>query len=227
MQSGQEQVKASQAQVAASQDEVRLGQEQLVAQQRPVLIPMDTPIFQEDHDNWLNWEAKEQLLAIRNLGTGTAFNVASVLFGCASYLHDSLIGRRLRSHSEAREHWTYWLGVPIAAGEQGDGPYKFGYGTFNTGNDRIGKHSFNAPDEETPGATSLEGALWTIARVTITYHDIAGRKYASIFDWVHNRGWHTVEVLRDIDRDLHDLEGYSRTVPASSVSITTEDDSTE
>ncbi len=110
-----------------------------------------------------------------------------------------------------------------APGEQGDGPYKFGYSTFNMGNDRIGKHSFNAPDEETPGATSLEGALWRIARITITYHDIAGRKYASIFDWVRNRGWHMVEVLRNIDCDLHDLEGYNRASSTGSTPVTSED----
>jgi len=80
--------------------------------------------------------------------------------------------------------------------------YLRGGGTFNKGNDRIGDYSFNAPDEEIPGVTSLEGVLWRVARVTITYHDIAGRKYASIFDYVHNRGWHKVDTLRDIDRDL-------------------------
>lgn len=69
------------------------------------------------------------------------------------------------------------------------------------------------------------GRLWSIARVTITYHDIAGRKYASIFDWVHNRGWHMVEVMPGIDRDLHDLEGYYRSAPANSTLTASEDGS--
>jgi hypothetical protein len=32
-----------------------------------------------------------------------------------------------------------------------------------------------------------------------------------------------VEILRDIDRDLRDLEGYYRTVPTSSALATVED----
>ena len=50
-------------------------------------------------------------------------------------------------------------GVAIAADEKEDGAYKFGNGTFNTGNHRIGKYAFNAPDEEIPGRTALAAGL--------------------------------------------------------------------
>jgi hypothetical protein len=165
------------------------------------------PTFNPEHDNWLKWDESEQPLALRNLGTGTAFNIASALYGCASYRHADQAGGYTRSTSSAREHWTCWLGVPIAPGEKEEGAYLKGNGTFHAGNDSIGEYSLNAPDEEIPGRTALSGVLWRVARVTITYHDIAGRKYASIFDYVRNRGWHKVEVLWDIERDLHDLEG--------------------
>jgi hypothetical protein len=74
--------------VLTGQEQARLAQEQLVSQQRPVLVPVGEPIFQEAHDNWLKWEESMQPLGIRNLGAGTAYTIAGVLYGCASYLHD-------------------------------------------------------------------------------------------------------------------------------------------
>src|SRR5690349_11480923 len=65
--------------VQASQTQVAASQEQLVSLQRPVLVPVGKPKFNEAHDNWLKWEENEQPLSLRNLGTGTAFNVASTL----------------------------------------------------------------------------------------------------------------------------------------------------
>jgi hypothetical protein len=48
------------------------------------------------------------------------------------------------------------------------GEYVRGDGAFNKENDRIGEYTFNAPDEEVPGVTSPEGALWLVARITLT-----------------------------------------------------------
>lgn len=218
-------VRASHEQVRASQDEVKASLEQVSSQHRPVLVPKGSPRFQEENSNWLAWGANEQPIIISNLGTGVAFNVASVLYGCASYVHDSSAGH-MRSSDAAHEHWTLWLGTPIAPGESSDrpvppyrilsNPHKKGYGTFLDGNNRIGDYPFNAPDEQPVGATAMQGELWRVARITITYHDITGRKYASIFDYVHNRGWHMFAILPDIERDLHDLEGYYRDVPVNS-----------
>ena len=191
-----------------SQEQVRIGQEQLDNQQRPVLVPVGSPVFKEEHDNWLKWEENKQLLTLRNVGVGTAFNVASVLYGCATYLRDGPTGTQ-RSRDSANEHWTCWLGVPVAPSEQVNSTYMVGASTFTEGNRQVGGYSFNAPDEEIPGATSPQGVLWHTARVTITYHDIADRKFASIFDYVHGRGWHMEKVL-PVDRDLHDLQGAHR-----------------
>jgi hypothetical protein len=222
----EKQIEALGEQVSVSQEQVGLGQEQLNNQQRPVLVPVGKPVFQEDHDNWLKWGENEQPLTIRNLGTGTAFNVAGVLYGCAAYLHDLPTGRKLVPNSP-NTHWTCWLGVPIAPSEEVHSSFRLGHGSFMHGNDQIGDYPLNAPDEAIPGATALQGVLWKIARVTITYTDIAGRKYASIFDYVHDRGWHMVSMLRDIDRDLHDLEGYYRAGRVSNSSTASETTSTD
>lgn len=230
-------VKASQEQVKASQEQVWASQEQVSSQQRPVLVPERAPIFNVDDDNRLDWRRNEQPINIRNLGTGAAFNVASTLFGCASYVNPSL---DLRDDSVRRVtglatdlHWTLWLGKPIAPGAVASGaedPHKRGHARFFIENDGIGGYSFNALDEDIQGVTTSAFVPWRIARVTITYHDITGRKYASIFDFVHhdterNRGWHMVAILRDIERDLYDLEESSCAVPMGGLSAASSDGS--
>jgi hypothetical protein len=198
-------VKASQKQVAVSQEQVKISQEQLDSQQRPLLIPVGTPIFHPEHDNWLKWEVNEQPISLRNLGTGTAFNIASILYGCTAYIHDSPTGPKLYP-SIHDPHWSRWLGMPIAPGEQEDR-------SLLQGNDHIGDYSFKAPEEPGMMAMATQGALWRVARLTTTYHDISGRKYASIFDYVRNLGWYKVDVAQDITRDLFDMEGYYRGAP--------------
>jgi hypothetical protein len=98
--------------------------------------------------------------------------------------------------------------VPIAAGEREEVTLKIGGSMFMRGNAHIGDYSFSAPKQPTPAELETQGALWRVARLTTTYHDISGRKYASIFDYVYNRGWYKVDIIRDIDHDLDDLDGY-------------------
>jgi hypothetical protein len=197
--------------VQATQAQVRASQEDLRNQQRPVLVPVGAPTFQREHENWLKWEESEQPLSIRNVGQGTAYNVASVLHGCASYLHD-ISGRKVRDTNTSSNHWTRWLGVPIAPGETVEATLKVDGSKFAQGNREIGGYSLNAPDEPEMAAIAREGALWRVARVMMTYHDISGRKYASIIDYVMDRGWHMVANVRDLDHDLGDLEGFLRPV---------------
>jgi hypothetical protein len=206
----QDEVRASQEQVAVSQEQVRLGQEQLNAQRRPILVPNGDPAFQEDHDNWLDWQWRQQGFSFSNLGTGSAFNIAAVLYGCASYQYeDAGLMRRMRETAD--QHWTLWLGEPIAPGQSTGAVLTPGGSVFLAGNDRIGDYPFNAPDEELPRFTSNPDALWRVARLTITYHDIAGRKFESVFDYIHNSGWYKVALL-PVEYDLRDLEGMNRPI---------------
>lgn len=171
---------------------------------RPLLVPNGDPKFQQDHANWLDWNTTEQKLTIQNVGTGVALNIASVIYGCESYVVDGLANRR--SEREKSIHWTCWLGVPIAAGETKEALYKVGNGIFYEKNMHIGEHSFNAPPE--PQAVPHQNQPFITARVTITYLDIFRRKHASIFNYVqHTGGWQLLEFLEDIPEDLHELEG--------------------
>ena len=175
-------------------------------------VPRATPFFDKDHDEWLKWDAPQQPLTLNNVGTGTAFNVASVLYGCTAYLHDGPTGPKL-SPAVNNPHWSSWLGVPIPAGAELPAPLTLGASTFLQGNDHIGGYSFHAPEQPSMAAIATQGVLWAVARLTITYHDISGRKYASIFDYVRARGWYKVDIIPGIDRDLDDMEGYYRAVP--------------
>lgn len=192
----------------SGQKQVEIGEHQIYAQQQPVLVPTGTPTFQADHTNWLKWDENEQPLGLRNVGTGTAFNVASALYGCLSYviMNGSTYGRDTNS---ADTHWTCWLGVPIVADETVEATHLLGNGVFLGVHRFIHMYPLHAPHEPVPSELMMSEAVWVVARLTTTYHDIFGRKHASIFEWVNNRGWQRLATVSDIARDLHDQEGMT------------------
>ena len=168
---------------------------------RPLLVPEGTPTFRGS-SNMLDWSVNEQPMVIRNIGSGVALNVASVLYGCESYVVDF----NRRSDQGHNRHWTCWLGLPIASGDTKAAIHKFGSGNFYEKNMHIEKHRFNAPPEPLPSPNPDQPYI--LARITITYLDIFRRKHASIFDYVqHTSGWQLVEFLENIKEDLSDLEG--------------------
>lgn len=170
----------------------------------PRLVPVGAPVFQEGHPNWLKWDADEQHLSIRNIGTGAAFNVESTLYGCESYVINN-------HHPDGSENllWTCWLGVPIAPGEHIECAYKRGGGMFFEEERHIGEYHFNTPAEPT-FAELNHGASLHLARIVLTYHDDRQVKYASICDYVpHTGGWHVIAFLSNIKDDLSDLQRRS------------------
>jgi hypothetical protein len=40
---------------------------------RPLLVPKGAPIFQNDKPQWLDWNVNEQVIAVRNVGSGVAY----------------------------------------------------------------------------------------------------------------------------------------------------------
>ncbi len=179
-------------------------QQEKFAANRPLLVPRGNPLFQSDKPNWLDWNVRDQEVPLHNNGTGTALNVASVIYGCESYVTDWTTNQR--SDVSKGIHWTAWLGYPIDAKGHLTVTHKKGNGNFYAANMRIGKYSFNAPPEPRYNPNSNQSFI--TARITITYCDIFRRKHASIFDYVqHTGGWQLVEFLEDIPEDLHDLEG--------------------
>ena len=147
-------------QIERSKEQVPL---EKFAEYRPVLVPEGIPVFQDNKPQWLNWNINEQTLAIRNIGPGEAFNVASVIYGCESYLIDWVTNRR--SNEANNIHWTCWLGVSIASQTTVKAIYKIGNGIFYEKNKHIGQYGFNAPPE--PRVVPHQDQPFNIARIII------------------------------------------------------------
>lgn len=62
----------------------------------------------------------------------------------------------------------------------------------------IGGHVLYVPDDE--------NHLGRIVRFTVTYHDILGRKFASIYDYQNVLGWICVGHFEDIEQDIYELD---------------------
>lgn len=197
----------------ATHDMARSGAEQLSAfrqqfyeDRRPLLVPSGSPAFQTEHPNWLDWHVQVQEMDLRNIGPGPALNVASVLYGCESYLVGDNPGTQARVSDQQDEHWTCWLGRPITPGTAEPVAYPKGASIFRGEHKLIGAHHFNAPPEPTFQALMLNRGSMHSARVVTTCTDIFGHKHASIFDYVpHERGWRLIEFIPDIAEDLHDM----------------------
>src|SRR5712692_5159049 len=204
----QESRKQSQDAIAAIYKQIEQSKQQAqqenFAENRPLLLPSGKPTFQGDKPNWLDWNVNDQEIALHNIGSGAALNVASVIYGCESYLTDWATNQR--SDASKGIHWTSWLGIPIASKAHGIATHKKGNGNFYEAKMHVGQYGFNAPPE--PHFNPNANQSFITARITITYYDIFRRKHASIFDYVqHTGGWQLVEFLEDIAEDLHDLEG--------------------
>jgi len=170
----------------------------------PRLVPIGKPVFQEGNPHWLKWDEPEQHFSIRNMGTGAAFNIASVLHGCESY-----VVNHNRSDGSDNILWTYWSGAHIAQYERIECAYKLGGAMFFAEDKYIGEYHFNAPAEPTL-ADIYQGASVHLARIVLTYQDDRQRKHASICDYVeHKGGWQVIAFLSDIEEDLDDIQRRS------------------
>jgi hypothetical protein len=140
----------------ATRDLARSGAEQLTALQqqvyeehRPLLVPSNpAPEFQPGHPNWLLWQAQEQALGLTNVGTGPALNIASVLYGCESYLIGDNPGTQTRDTGSQDTHWTCWFGKPLSPGEAKSATYPLGASIFCEDHKRMGAYSFNALESQ-------------------------------------------------------------------------------
>jgi hypothetical protein len=107
-----------------------------------LLVPDGAPTFDEEMGNWLKWDERTQSLTIINHGVSPAFNVASVLYGCESYI---IQGNR--DPNSRDEHWTCWLGKPVPVNGEVAATFDKGNSIFFDANKSIGGHAFNAPPE--------------------------------------------------------------------------------
>lgn len=202
MQSGQEQVKVSQNQVRQS---VEAEQDAHL----PVLVPIEPlesrgwpkniqGVVTYDKDVGYNREKPLVHVAIKNAGAGIALNMWGIVFEGEPDLENL---------KQTGQHHSHRYALPLEPGQVSREDWKGG--ALPLGGDiEIGatkRHKLYAPRK--PSAKEqLQGVPAKVARLTLTYSDIFGRKHAAIYDLTSQMQWELVDYLRNIPEDLGGLE---------------------
>jgi hypothetical protein len=169
------------------------------AAHRPILMPYNwEPHGFVNPPMKINWNDAEQIITIKNAGTGIATNVWGVLLPPESLpIISSQYSTRLRSplvnDDEAKKHFTK------------------GGTMFNCG-DKIGIHTLCLPKERAAeeNLNSLDRSDRCIARLTLTCSDVYGKKHATIFDYTITGDWVGVAFIHDITYDLGEIDEAKR-----------------
>lgn len=200
---GQRQVAIGQQQVAVSQEQAKQSLELLYDSRRPILMPVSAlPLSEQSNQRHFDFRQAECPIALRNIGSGVAVNIRAVLFPPDP--GDSPI------HVDRQ---TLWYGEPLEAQQSIETKTNTGMTSIN-GNAVIGAEpntfTLFAPPVPTGGDRMMLDIPGMAARLTITYHDVYGRKHASVFDFTDLGRWHGVRFLIDVPKDIEDLDREER-----------------
>lgn len=93
---------------------------------RLVIDSDSTDLWQKRNGLYLDWSASFLTVSMKNVGTGPAFNMVSVIYGSESY--PGTQGTPRQKGNE--EHWTFWGGNFIQPGEMKSQQYNAGASMF-------------------------------------------------------------------------------------------------
>lgn len=205
MQAGQEQVKVS-------QDQFRQSVEAEQDAHLPVLVPIE-PLaslgiltrtaggYNQATEAGYNREMPFAHVAVKNLGAGIALNIWGIVFEPEP---------ELQVHKQTGQHHSHRYNLPLEPGQLSREDWKGG-GLLTSGDAEIGttkRYKLYAPAKPTP-KEALQGVAGKVARLTLTYSDIFGRKHAAIYDFTERGQWEYVAYLRNIAQGLGELEQES------------------
>ncbi len=146
---------------------------------RLVIDSDGTDLWQKRNLLYLDWSTPFLTVSMKNVGTGPAFNIVSVIYGAESY--PGTQGTPRQKGTEG--HWTFWGGNLMQPGEMKSQQYNVGASTFyqdkQSVKDRKKQYSLHAPP--VPNFKIQNPEPNYIARITTTYQDIHGRKHAKCF----------------------------------------------
>ncbi len=184
-----EQMSVSQQQLWVSQDQVKISMEQTYAMGRPLLFPFGP----EESVG-----PSKDVIYIRNAGPGTALNIRGVVFG-----------HKLTNPDEKDSFLRkLWFANPLPPGDHHVEALNLGGRPKFRGDCEIGNQHrtciFYAPERTLEELN--KGMAPIVQRLTLTYHDIFGLKHASIFDRSYPQSWEFVAFLKEIPKDIDDLE---------------------
>jgi hypothetical protein len=141
-------------------------------------------------------------ISLNNAGTGPALNISGVLFGPpegALELRDRRLTLMPPSIILPGQH-----GIKVTADNASpDSAFMIVYGTDTV--TASGERCTLSSDYSQFGQGVPPIGPYPLARLTLTYHDIYRRKYASIFDLTDKGTWITVAYLMKIEQDLQEL----------------------
>jgi len=176
-------------QIAASE---RQAQEALYNQHRPVLVPvggLGNIIETSNGKPHIKWGYQNPVIdGLRNIGVGPAFNIYGILFG-PPYISTP--------PTPPTERYVVWNYTSLSSGQEGD---KITLQQFTkiSSETTIGEYPLYVPDDV--------DHISIIARFTLTYHDVLGRKHASIYDYHAQYGWRSRGHFPNIDYDIRELD---------------------
>lgn len=176
-------------QVQVGQDQIHATQEQTYNQARPILIPptaISGMLKIEQGRTFIQWgQGQLTIEGLQNIGVGPAFNIYGVFFGTP-----------LQNMPPADRYvlWNYGFLSPSSTGPT----ITLSQGTSLRSETTIKGHVLYVPDDV--------NHIGRIARLTLSYHDIFGRKFASIYDYQSVLGWICVGHFENIEHDLRELD---------------------
>jgi len=184
-------IKTYNEQLLAAHDQIKVTQAQTFNQVRPVLLApanIDSILSKVSGTPLLQCGLgpdKAIVDGLQNIGTGPAFNIYGVFFGTPF------------RNTPPRERYVIWNYNVLPPGTPGK-EITLSQGSSLRSETTIGSHTLYVPDD-----TQHIGC---IARLTLTYHDIFGRKFASIYDYQNILGWICEEHIENLEQDLYELD---------------------
>ncbi len=176
-------------QVDIGQAQVKVSQEQLFNQFRPVLYPvgdLEKIIDRSAGKYHIKWEYQNQEIdGLKNTGVGPVFNIYGVIFGPPE------------NSQPPRMRYVVWNYPALTPGVSGD-KITLSPGSHINSDTLIKGYTLYVPDDV--------DHIGVIARFTLTYHDVFGRKHASIYDYHSQIGWMSRGHFSDIEKDIYELD---------------------
>lgn len=187
---------------------ISLRQSRIMADQqraaiRPFLRP--GPAMVDDTPNF----HMEQGYPIRllNVGVGPAFNVSGCLYPPRPQPGQQVDGKGIafyqllaidvfRGNLADRSSTDHPM-IPLSEGIMLPGERAIdGRGRFTL---------FGPPSQFTEGQYVIPTRTPVLARLTLTYQDVEGRKHAAIFDYLERHGWRQITYLHNVPHTLDEL----------------------
>ncbi len=157
-------IQAYKNQVKIGQEQVKVSQEQQFNQFRPILQPvgnLEDIIERSAGKPHIKWGYQNQVIdGLRNIGVGPAFNIYGILFG-PPYI--------TTPPKPPTERYVVWNYASLSPGEAG-AKIALEQSTNVSSETTIGGSPLYVPDDV--------DHIGIIARFTLTYHDVFGRKHA-------------------------------------------------